>query len=418
MRAVRIGIIGNFGIGNFGNHETLKSMLQFLRKEYPEAILTCVCSIPEKVKTDFQIAALPLLCPSPTSPYVRKLRKPISVLYAVLIARKFDILIFPGTGILNDFHASPFGLPFTIFMWCLAAKLCGVKIAFVSIGAGPAHQQLTRWFIKHAASMAQYRSYRNQFSKNFLKGLGLNANNDRVYPDLAFRLTIPSFEEQQARDPNHLTVGFGVMDYHGWQGHLRTDDRIYEEYIGKLRDFVLWLLNQGYRIRLLMGDENDRKSVDDLRQAVLVHKPLSPPGTLISEPAHSYQEVLPQMAGADIIIASRFHHLVFAAMLGKLTISTGYSDYHAELMKDLGLEAFCQHSERLDVDSLTRQFQELISKRDHYEAIIRDAVASCRMKLVEQDKLLNDLIRRSWLPPKNRVTLRQLGSRSPAGEID
>lgn len=400
MRAVRIGIIGNFGIGNFGNHETLKSMLQFLRKEYPEAILTCVCTIPEKVKADFQIQSLPFLSRIPTSPYIRKFRKPISVLYAVLTARKFDILIFPGTGILNDFHASPFGLPYMIFIWCLAAKLCGVKIAFVSIGAGPLHQQLTRWFIKHAASMAQYRSYRNQFSKNFLQGLGVITNNDPVYPDLVFRLPIPPFKIQQARDPIRLTVGVGVMDYHGWQGHLRTDDRIYEEYIGKLRDFVLWLLNQGYQIRLLMGDDADQKSIEDLRQAVLVHKPLLPPETLMSEPAHSYEEVLPQMAGADIIISSRFHNIVFASMLGKLTISTGYSDYHAELMKDIGLEGFCQHSEHLDVFSLTRQFQELISKRDHYEAIIRDAVESSRMKLVEQDKFLSDLIRRSWLPPK------------------
>jgi polysaccharide pyruvyl transferase WcaK-like protein len=273
-------------------------------------------------------------------------------------------------------------------LWCLLARLCGTRIAFVSVGAGPISHPTSRWLIKHATSMAQYRSFRNKFSKEFVKSLGLNTANDPIYPDIAFRLPVPPpAVRSSSAKVKRSTVCVGVMQYHGWSGHLRTDDRIYEGYLGKLTEFVLWLLDQDFCVRIIMGDEGDQKAVDDLVNAVVLKKPSLPEAMLIAEPAHSGLEVMRQLADADIVVSSRFHNLVFALMLGKLTISTGYTEYHKELLADMGLGAFCQHSENIKVETLISQFRELMTNRSHYEAVIRDAVAAARKSLAHQDRV-------------------------------
>jgi polysaccharide pyruvyl transferase WcaK-like protein len=376
----RIGLFGNFGTGNFGNDASLESMLLFLRQTQPDAELTCVCFNPEKVRHDHQIPALPAHLSGP-------LRKFTDWIHAVRTVRKFDVLIMPGTGILCDFCAPPSGMPYTLFRWCLAAKLCGTGIAFVSVGAGPIHHPISRWLIKRTASMARYRSYRNKFSKEFLKRLGVNTRQDPIYPDIAFRLPSPPNLAQQSPEVKPLTVGIGAMAYYGWRAHSRPDDKIYEEYLRNVTEFVLWLLDHDYRVRTLMGDELDQKAVDDLRKAVAAKRPLLPAGVLIAEPAHSGQEVMRQMIDTDLVISGRFHHLVFALMLGKLTISTGYTEYHKELLAEMGIGAFSQHSENIKVELLIGQFTELISNRSHYEAIIRNAATSARERLAHQDSV-------------------------------
>jgi polysaccharide pyruvyl transferase WcaK-like protein len=276
-------------------------------------------------------------------------------------------------------------MPYTLFRWCLAAKVAGARIAFVSIGAGPLYHRLTRWFFKRSASMAGYRSYRNKFSKEYLKGMGLNVENDPIYPDLAFALPLPSRSGARGAPSGSLKVCIGAMHYQGWRGHLETDDGIYENYLGKLKQFALWQLDQNNSVTLIMGDEHDEKAVVDLRQAILAERPSLPEGRLSAEVSHSRQDIMRQMSDADMVIATRFHSLVFALMLGKLTISTGYSDYHAELMEVSGLGEFCQHSDSFNVETLIAQFTELVSNRDRYETLVQEHARAAAESLADQD---------------------------------
>ncbi|NOJ47696.1 polysaccharide pyruvyl transferase family protein [Bradyrhizobium archetypum] len=383
-RPVKIGIFGNFGIGNFGNEATLEAMLNFLKRGAAEFELTCICTDPKRVQIEHGISAIPLNRAGPS--LVRKLT---NISYAIQTMRMLDLLIIPGTGILNDYCSPPFGMPYTLFRWCLAAKVSGAKIAFVSIGAGPLHHPLTRWFVKLAASMAGYRSYRNRFSKDYLKGLGLNTENDPVYPDLAFALPAPAPSNPQSAGTEPLKVCIGAMHYQGWRGHLEADAKIYENYLGKLKEFALWLLDRNNSVRLVMGDERDEKAVADLRRAILAERPSLLEGRLIAEPSRSREDVMRQMNDADVVISTRFHSIVFALMLGKPTVSIGYSDYHAELMEVLGLGAFCQHSDDFRVETLITQFTELASNRSRYEAQIRERVRSAREALADQEKLFS-----------------------------
>jgi polysaccharide pyruvyl transferase WcaK-like protein len=61
----------------------------------------------------------------------------------------------------------------------------------VGIGAGPIHHPISRWLMKSAVAMAQYRSYRDTVSKAFMESIGFAAQDDAIYPDIAFNCRYP-----------------------------------------------------------------------------------------------------------------------------------------------------------------------------------------------------------------------------------
>src|SRR5262249_39373323 len=102
--------------------------------------------------------------------------------------RHMDMLIIPGTGLLSDAYGLLGWGPYTLFKWSLIAKICRCKLLFVSVGAGPVHSRLGRWLVKSALSLANFRSYRDNSTKQYLKSIGFHADSDLVYPDLVFSL--------------------------------------------------------------------------------------------------------------------------------------------------------------------------------------------------------------------------------------
>ena len=162
--SVKIGLFGNFGSGNFGNDGSLEAMINFLRSAKPDAELVCICECPAKVQELFDIQAIPIRSETRRFRFGDRIplaRTALNLLHTIVTARKFDILVAPGTGLLDDFSDSPWGMPTILASWCAGARLAGAKIAFTNIGAGPIVHPLSRRLMKAAARMAHYRSYRD-----------------------------------------------------------------------------------------------------------------------------------------------------------------------------------------------------------------------------------------------------------------
>jgi polysaccharide pyruvyl transferase WcaK-like protein len=310
-----------------------------------------------------------------------------SLVRAIWHARELDVLIIPGTGILDDFGERPSGMPAALFGWCLAARLCGTRIAFVSIGAGPIHHPLSRWLMKSAAGMAHYRSYRDTISKKFMESIGIDTRNDTVYPDLAFKLPAPAPCARPAPE-DALTVAVGVMGYYGWRNDGDPGRAIYAAYIKKIQRFVLWLLDRGHGVLILMGDETDWQAVADVVTNVASARPELPENRLRTAPMGSLHDLMRQIAETDLVVATRFHNIVCALKHGKPAISIGYAAKNDALMAEMGLGEFCQHIESFDVDVLIEQLTRLIAGRRDYEDRIREVNLLYQKQLAEQDSLL------------------------------
>jgi polysaccharide pyruvyl transferase WcaK-like protein len=395
-----IGLFGMFGTGNIGNDGSLESMVAFLQSVAPQQRLLCICGNPAAVEEAFGLHAVPIYPEASQSGGGRAtlLRRAAGRaalwLHAARHLRRVRVLIIPGMGVLDDFSVSPLGLgwPHDVLSWCLLGRLMGVKVIFASVGAGPIRHPLSRWLMKAAARAAHWRSYRDTVSKAFMASIGFDVRNDPIYPDIAFRLPAPTATSLQDEPERPLVVGVGVMAYCGWRNNANRGAAIYAAYLEKMTTFVVSLLDRGHLVRVLMGDQADRRAVDDLFRAVRVRRPELAGQSMVFAPAFTLYDIMEQMADTDVVVATRYHNVVCALRIGKPTISIGYSEKNDALLAEMGLAEYCQSIEQLDVARVEEQILHLIANRLALANQIRRVGARFQQRLREQEDLLTSMI--------------------------
>jgi polysaccharide pyruvyl transferase WcaK-like protein len=394
-----VGLFGAFGIGNFGNDGSLEAALLLLRRIAPEERLLCICGNPADVEKAFGLDAISIYhrprrsAEGRAAVLIEKVVGRATLwFHAMRHLRRLRVLVIPGTGLLDDFSVSPIGWPYDLLSWFVLARLMGVKVVLASIGAGPIRHPVSRWLMRSAARAAHYRSYRDLPSKAFMESIGLDTRHDVVYPDIAFNLPAPRSAPRRNGGDGSLTIGVGVMAYHGWRNDPVRGAEIYAAYLDKITTFVLWLLQRGHVVRILMGEVSDRRAVDDLFQALRTRKPDLADGSVMFAPAHTLTDVMQQMADLDLVVATRYHNVVCALRMSKPTISIGYAVKNDALLGEMGLAAFCQHIEDFDVGRLEAQITQLMSDRGAFERRIREAGKQFECKLRDQESRLASLI--------------------------
>jgi polysaccharide pyruvyl transferase WcaK-like protein len=399
-RAKHIALWGNFGSGNLGNEASLKAMLDLIRQKRPDSIVTCICYGVETAQTEHDVAAIPIRFAFPKYRWLAKLNRLLfrmpqhlaDLARTVYLARSFDVFIVPGTGILDDFGERWQAMPYDLLKWSVAAKIWGRPFALVSVGAGPIVHPISRWFLASAARMACYRSYRDAASKEYMQTVGISAQHDPVFPDLAFNLPAP--KSQSGELPNgQLTIGVGVMNYYGWDNASARRFEIHEAYIAELTQFLHWLIARGYRVRLIMGALSDQLTIDDISRRLATQYGHCAALPWIAEPACSLQDLMHQIIETDLIVATRFHNIVAALSVGRPAISIGYAKKNDALLEQVGLGAFCQQIEKLDLSRLIADFQSLVDARGLFTDQVHRAVEQLRGRLRDQDAyILGNLI--------------------------
>lgn len=381
---MRIGFWGPFGTRNLGNECTLHAMLDGARRHRASAELVGVCLEPSDTTSRHQVAALPISvepAPSflPLPGPLRKLRRPLWELTdwvrVLRAARGLDMLVVTGTGIITDKHDGKLGAPYQMFKWVVATRLAGHKVSFVSVGAEELSHPVQLFFLRWSLRLAEYRSYRDPITRQRAEGLLKDAGRDPLYPDLAFSLPkeLSSLPQKQPGSPKTVAVGIYAVE---------MDEAGAAAYVETIGRFVLWLLERGYRTRLVHGDANyDGPMRDRLHAWLRAHDALA---RVVDEYATSFEELLPQLADADLVVATRFHNLLLAVFLGKPVISLSHMDKNDALMQMLGLSAYCRGLEGLELDHITGMFQELEQHADEIRATLRHQLDLFRNQLEEQ----------------------------------
>ena len=221
-----------------------------------------------------------------------------------------------------------------------------------------------------------------------MESIGFDTGDDAVFPDLAFKLPAPPSPVRRNAEGRPFVVGVGVMTYLGWRNDATLGPKIYAAYLEKITTFVLWLLDQDYRVRLLMGHASDRQAIADVMTGVATARPDLPQDRLLAEPMSSLHDLMRQIGETDVVVATRFHNVVCALKLCRPTVSIGYAEKFDDLMADMGVGCFCQHVESLDVDLLIEQFERLTTDRLCHENSIRRTNLLYQERLDLQDELL------------------------------
>jgi polysaccharide pyruvyl transferase WcaK-like protein len=395
-----IAFFGHFDSTNFGNESTLQAILYHLRRFQPDAEVTCISTGPEATIATHHIGAIPLsetFIESwvPRTPLIRALRRicialsePYRWAKGLIRLRRTDMLVIPGTGLLTDAYGIFSWGPYNLFKWSLIAKMCRCKLLFVSVGAGPIYGTLGRYFVKSVLALADFRSYRDNSTLQYLKGIGFRADNDRVYPDLAFSLPEAAIPHQDSKKICRSVVGLGVMGNAGRYSVAGPSDTIYLAYLDNLVTFLKWLLSREYDVRLLSGDLGDvhaHRAFTDLLKEQLSVCELA---RVIDEPICSVEDLLSQIAATDIVVATRFHNALLALLCNKPVISISFHHKCESLMSAVGLSEYCLDISALKADRLIEKFCDLVRNADEVKLLIREKAREFRETLDEQYKYI------------------------------
>ncbi|MEV6756979.1 polysaccharide pyruvyl transferase family protein [Streptomyces sp. NPDC051214] len=356
--AVRVGVFGLLGSGNVGNDGSLEAVLGYLRAEHPKAVVDALCGGPEDVTTRYRIPATRMnwnrgeyrTASRAGAIATKGLGKLVDVVRTAAWVRRHDVVIVPGTGVLETtLPLRPWGFPYSLFLLCATGRLFGTRVALVSVGAGRIGNRPTRALVRWSARLASYRSYRDEQSRDAMRAMGVDTARDKVYEDLVFALPTPSASASPGA-PGPVCVG--VMDFHGSNDERARAAEIHRRYMEGTTAFVRALVEDGRPVRLVTGDELDRPVVAAILDAV------DSPLVTEAETA-SLDDLMKEMTAADTVVATRYHNLICSLKVGTPTLAISYSAKSDALMARMGLGAYCHPAREVDTARLLEQFRAL-----------------------------------------------------------
>lgn len=403
-KPLKVSFFGHFGSANSGNESTLLTILSRLRAlSPPESEFRCICTNPGAVVARDGIEAVPITTRvariwDRDLPLARRVPMAFIGVGAELrqYARAFrklketDMLIVPGTGLVTDAYGLSNWGPYSVFKWALMAKLRHSRVLFVSVGAGPIDRALGRILVKATLSLADYRSYRDNASRDYLRGIGFRTTRDRVYPDLVFSLPEALLSRDHARsEGTRRVVGLGLMEYAGKYSAADPRPETYTAYLESLAVFATWLLEHDYDIRLLLGDgDADAIVIEEFRSVLQARLGSYNEERIVEQPIASVQDVLAELAASDVVVATRFHNVLLALLRNKPVIAISFHHKCSSLMRQMKLSEYCHEIDHMDADRLIAQFRKLEQNREAVKRTIGQGVDEARAALDEQYDLL------------------------------
>lgn len=406
----RIGLFGRLGCGNIGNDATFEAMLGFLARELPTAELDCMCSGPGTVTERYGMPATPLhwlnSAPRARSPLLRAALTVPRIAFGLVAdacrtaswVSRHDAVVIPGMGVLEStLPQRPWQLPYSLFLLSWFGRLSGTKVAFVCVGANVVRQRMTGRLLATAAKRAHYRSFRDDYSRDAARAMGIGDGHDEVFPDLVFALPRPS-----TPPASRGTVGVGVMAYSGGPEDRHRAEEVHAEYVGRITQFVQWLVDSGRPVRLLVGDPVDESVAQTVRDAVSASSASDAPAVTY-EPISSTAGLMSQMAPLDAVVATRYHNVLVALMCAKPTIAIGYGRKHDALMSSMGVGEFVLDARSLDVEQLKKQFTVLERDGEDLARTLAERNQTNRALLRRQFALLAALLSAAGRRAKSAV---------------
>ena len=298
------------------------------------------------------------------------------------------MLVIPGTGLLTDAYGLRGWGPYGLLKWSLIAKACGCKLALVSVGAGPIYGTLGRWCIKLILSLADFRSYRDASTARYLEKIGLVGDDEAIFPDLVFSLPECMIPRRNKAVGGRPVIGLGVMAYAGKYSVDRPTEAAFLEYLDNLVEASRWLLDHGYDIRLLSGDLADSPARHAFRRLLEERLPAYDDDRIIDEPVASVMDVLSQIAATDLVIATRFHSIVFGFLCGKPVISISFHHKCESMMAMMGMSDYCLEMVGLKADQLIDTLRRLEANAHTLEPSVREGISAFRQALDRQYDIL------------------------------
>jgi polysaccharide pyruvyl transferase WcaK-like protein len=161
-------------------------------------------------------------------------------------------------------------------------------------------------------------------------------------------------------------------------GSAGPDRGDHARYLAGLVGVARWFLGRGYEVRILIGDRWDISAVEEFRRLLGTAEV---PGRLVERPILSLDDLLGEIAACDLVVATRFHNILFALLAGKPTVAVSFHHKCESLMRAMGLAEYSVDLDEVDADVLIRKAQKLVACSEDLKPLIRERTTVYRRSL-------------------------------------
>jgi polysaccharide pyruvyl transferase WcaK-like protein len=393
---MRIGLLDHMGYGNLGDAATQDALLEHIKLRLPDAEFVAFSLVPDDTESRHHIPCYPIKRWYPTlkdggsaevsssatstpraasglKAFIRRI--PIlgsaataardlmdevrHIARSFRVVRSLDTLVYAGGGQFGELWKGPWAHPYNVFKFAVLARLAGVKLVIVNVGAGPLRTPLARFFVASAVRCADYASFRDEESQKLIRSIGVSTRT-YVYPDSVYALDMSSAPASLSQPP---LVGLNPMGYADPRIWPEPDAAKYASVLDHLTDFAVWLLGQNYRVKIFTSDPSvDVYAIDDLRQRLAQHVTPAALDQMFGIASNEVPILLDEMRTYDFVVTPKFHGVVFSHMLQKPVLAISYHNKINDLMRAAGHLGDCLDIDDFDSERLKIAFQSLVDR--------------------------------------------------------
>ena len=312
-------------------------------------------------------------------------REAIHLYRSTRLLRQVDLLIISGGGQIDDYWGGPWAHPYALFKWSLLARATGTRLVFLSVGVCTLDSRLSGYFVRRALRWADYRSYRDQHSRDLLRDWPFTRR-DAICPDLAFSHPGAASEGSdppgRSRSPEIVALSpIAYLSTHGWP---RRDAHVFAGYIKVLASFTADLLRDGWEVVLFASDFLDQPVLDEMGVTLGGELPEPLLQRLRLPRIRAAGELINALLNVDVVIASRLHGVILAHLAGKPVLAISYDRKVNTYMEDMDQAEYCLAVQQVQLDVVAGKFKSLIADAPRVRTTVSRRVEECRKRLAEQ----------------------------------
>jgi polysaccharide pyruvyl transferase WcaK-like protein len=385
----RVALFGPYVSRNLGDTATQMAVIQNLRERRPELSILGISPEPSDTLRTLGIATFPISGLGPSAgdllpfeeyapvTWTTSLRRPYSPVVICRIARfvrTLDLLIVSGGGQLDDFWGGPWGHPWSMLLWTALAKSFGVPVVYLAVGLDGLNAKLSQRFSLLALRMATRRLFRDTYSYDQLRALGL-VKPSSVCPDLAFSLAIDLPKRQDKTPPLQRFAVISPISRETWS-HQETD--IHVSYMDALTEVGRELALQGCILRIVCSQT--AMDIDDAQ--VLANRLRSAGVSNVQvEDAPKVVDFIELVRGAELVVASRLHAVILALLAGCPVLALAHLPKVKSVMCAIGLGGYCLPLQEVKIASLCELARQALECNQELGEHIKRRVALFRASL-------------------------------------
>jgi polysaccharide pyruvyl transferase WcaK-like protein len=286
-------------------------------------------------------------------------------------------LVVAGGGQLDDVWGGFLGHPYVLRRWSRIAKQVGASFYVASVGTGTLSAP-SRLFVKQALSAADYRSYRDERSRELLREPTLTRN-DPIVPDLAYGHPTQAVP---APGKERLVVGVSPMNF----GHPKLwpqgEASVYQKHVGTFGELTVRLLEAGHEV-VLFSSAIDPEAMEDAA-APAKALPAEARARLHVEEVRTVEGLFDVLAKVDLVVAARLHAVLLAHVAHRPVLAVSHERKVRTLMEQLGHARYCVDISDFEVPAGVALVREIAERRAPLTDEVAAFVAECRGRVERQ----------------------------------